>query len=62
MTDLEEISYDDLKTYRDKRVKKDIQTEWMMISTDSNLYGMSLLKEIIGDIYLISQEIAWEKK
>lgn len=58
----EDKGYDDLKTYRDKRVKKDMQTEFMMTVLDSNLYGMHLLKEIIGDIYLISQEIAWEQK
>lgn len=62
MIDIEDIGYDDVKTYRDKRVKKDRQTEFMMTATDSNLYGMSLLKEIIGDVYLISQEIAWEQK
>ena len=58
----EDKGYDDLKTYRDKRVKKDMQTEFRMTVLDSNLYGMHLLKEIIGDIYLISQEIAWEQK
>jgi hypothetical protein len=58
----EDKGYDDLKTYKDKRVKKDLQTERMMNSSDSNVYGMSLLKEIIGDIYLVSQEIAWNQK
>ena len=58
----ENKGYDDLKTYKDKRVKKDLQTEGMMNSSDSNVYGMSLLKEIIGDIYLVSQEIAWNQK
>ena len=58
----EDKGYDDLKTYRDKRVNKDLQTEFRMTVLDSNLYGMHLLKEIIGDIYLISQEIAWEQK
>jgi hypothetical protein len=58
----EDKGYDDLKTYKDKRVKKDLQTEGMMNSSDSNVYGMSLLKEIIGDIYLVSQEIAWNQK
>jgi len=58
----EDVGYDNVKTYRDKRVKKDKQTEWMMTQADSNLYGMHLLKEIIGDIYLISHEIAWEKE
>jgi len=62
MMGVENVGYDDLKTYRDKRVVKDKYTEGMMTATDSNLYGMSLLKEIIGDIYLISQEIAWEQK
>ena len=58
----EDKGYDDLKTYKDKRVKKDLQTEGMMNSSDSSVYGMSLLKEIIGDIYLVSQEIAWNQK